>query len=450
MKNRHRYLPWLVIVLAGLVLAFVLLRLQNRVQISAVHPAQGEPISMFGKIGVSFNQAMNTASVEDRFTIEPALLGQVTWEGNTLWFTPESALDPTQVYTAFLTRGAQALTGRTLGRTHTWQVEVRHPDIIYLSLDTAGGELWRYVWSTGAVYPLTNTAATVIDFAPSSNGNQIAYARTNLLGGSDLWLIDRHGNDPDMLLDCREDQCTWPAWSADSEWIAYERASFDEGEGRYSPTRVWTVNRQTGETAPLYRQESAYGHSPSFSPDGQRLAFYDTVNHAIRVLELKTSLDSFIPTVFPGAGAWSPTGEELAFIVQTPGTLEPHTTINIVNFNQQDVRLVWDAATIGMSFDPPQWSPDGEWIAFGARLVDSSNSKGIWVKNLLGGNPFPITDDPSATFSNYRWDPSGERLIFQRYPLSGPVSQASIWLWERSTNQTRLLIENGARPEWLP
>jgi Tol biopolymer transport system component len=443
-------LPWLIFALITLAAVFIFLRLQNRVQPVSLWPAEDERISMFGKIGVTFNQPMNASSVEERFTIKPAITGQFQWEGNTFWFLPDQALDPTQAYQATIAPGAEAENGRKLRTALTWKVNVRIPSLVYLVLDTSGGDLWRYEFPSATRFPLTTTNNAIIDFSPSPTGNLIAYAQTNPAGGSDLWLIDRHGNDPEMLLDCREDQCTWPAWSADSEWIAYERASFNEGEGRYSPTRVWTVNRHTGETTPLYRQESAYGHSPSFSPDGQRLAFYDTVNHAIRVLELETSLDSFIPTVYPSAGAWSPTGEELAFIVQTPGTLEPHTTINIVNFNQQDVRLVWDAATIGMSFDPPQWSHDGEWIAYGARLVDSSNSKGIWVKNLSGGDPFPITDDPSATFSNYRWGPWGERLVFQGFPTSGPTSHASIWLWERSSGETQLIIENGARPEWLP
>jgi Tol biopolymer transport system component len=450
MENRNRYLPWLMIVLAGLGVAVILLRLQNRVRITAVHPAQGKPISIYGKIGLSFNQAMYTSSVEDRFTIEPALQGQITWEGNTLWFTPERAFDPDLVYTATLSRGAQALSGRTLGKAHTWQVEVRHPDLVYLSLDTTGGDLWRYEWATGITYPLTDTHASVIGFAPSPTGDQIAYVRTNLLGGSDLWLIDRDGTGPELLLDCRLDQCTQLAWSADAEWVAYERAAFDVDADRFLPSRVWTVNRQTGQTAPLYRQDTAYGHTPSFSPDGKRLATYDSVQNAIRIVDLESSQEEAIPTTYPSTGNWSPDGEELVFLSLVPGALEPQVAIHIANFTTQDVRDALGEFIPNMDYDPPQWSPDGEWIAYGARPVDAGISKAIWVKSLTGGEAFPITDDPSATYSGYRWDPWGERLIFQRYPLSGPVSQASIWLWERATGQTQPLIENGARPEWLP
>ncbi len=450
MKTRNRYLPWLIIVLTGLVFAFVILRLQNRVRITQVHPDQGEPISIYGKIGVSFNQAMHTSSVEKRFSIEPAVPGQVTWEGNILWFTPDHALDPDQAYTATLARGAQALSGRRLGKSHSWQIEVRHPDLLYMSLDTAGGELWRYEWVTGSTLPLTETDATVIDFAPSPNGGHITYARTNLLGGSDLWLMDRDGNAHEILVNCRLDQCTQLAWSADAEWIAYERAAFDVEAGRFLPSRVWTVNRQTGQTAPLYRQDTAYGHSPSFSPDGKRLATYDSVQDAIRIVDLETSQEEAIPTTYPSVGNWSPDGDELIFLSLVPGALEPQVAIHIVNFTTQDVRDALGEFIPNMDYDPPQWSPDGEWIAYGARPVDAGISKVIWVKHLSAGDAFPITDDPSATYSGYRWDPWGERLIFQRYPLSGPVSQASLWLWERDTGQTRLLVETGARPEWLP
>jgi dipeptidyl aminopeptidase/acylaminoacyl peptidase len=103
-----------------------------------------------------------------------------------------------------------------------------------------------------------------------------------------------------------------------------------------------------------------------------------------------------------------------------------------------------------LDYDPPQWSPDGEWIAYGVRPVGGAINKSLWIAELNEGTSIPITDDPAATFSNYRWDPWGERLVFQRFQLNGGADNASLWLWERSTGQIRRLVEGGARPEWLP
>ncbi|MFU8826942.1 MAG: Ig-like domain-containing protein [Brevefilum sp.] len=450
MKWRQGYTTYLLIALAALLAAFGLLRLRNRVGHLAVYPGLAEQISMYGRLGVTFNQPMNTASAEAHFTVQPAVQGDFVWEGRTLWFTPRQPLDPTQVYQVTVSPGAEAANSRRLHTPIIWQASVREPDILFLRLDTTGGDLWRYEFASGLATPMTDTDASIIDFAPSPTGDLVAYAQHNAAGGHDLWLVDRDGTNPRLLLDCAQDRCFQPDWSVDAQWLAFARESYDAETERYLSARVWTVNTASGESAPLYRQPEAYGHSPSFSPDGKRLATYNTLQQAIRILELETSQESAIPTLYPGVGDWSPNGEELIFIDLVPSVLEPNVAIYIVNFQSQEVRPALGEFIPNMDYDPPQWSPDGIWIAYGARPADADVRKGIWVKNLAADEAYPVTDDRSATFVGYRWDPWGERLVFQRFSISGPSSQASLWLWERSTGKTTLLIENGARPEWLP
>jgi Tol biopolymer transport system component len=450
MKFRNRYLPWLLIVVIILTAAFIYLRHANRVQPLGFFPEPGEQTSIHGKIGVTFNQPMNQASVESHFSIEPHIEGELSWDLNTLWFIPGEKLDPGQTNQASIAPGAQAVNGRKLRQPIEWQVTIREVDLLYLVLGTQGGDLWRYDFATGQTYAITETDQAVIDFKPSPTGDRIAYAQHNPQGGADLWIIERDGNNPEKLLDCAKDQCSQPAWSVDAKWIAFTRETWDDQAERYLPSRVWTMNTQNGASAPLYRQDEAYGHSPSFSPDGKRLATYDSLQNAIRILELETSQESAIPTLYPGVGSWSPDGKELIFIDLVPSVLEPNVAMYIVNFSDQAVRNALGEFVPNLDFDPPQWSPDGEWIAYGTRPVGGAINKSLWIAELDGDAPIPITDDPAATFSNYRWDPWGERLVFQRFQLSGASSNASLWLWVRSTGQIRRLLEDGARPEWLP
>jgi Tol biopolymer transport system component len=450
MKFRNRYLPWLLIVVAILAAAFLFLRLANRVQPLGFFPDTGEQISIHEKIGVTFNQPMNPASVEAHFSIDPYVEGEFAWDRNTLWLIPVEKLDPGQTYHASIAPGAQAENGRKLRQPIEWQVTVREVDLLYLVLGTQGGDLWRYDFATGQTYAITETDQAVIDFKPSPTGDRIVYAQHNPQGGVDLWSVERDGDNPEMLLDCAKDQCSQPAWSVDARWIAFTRETWDEQAERYLPARVWTVNTQTGVSAPFYRQEEAYGHSPSFSPDGKRLATYDSLQNAIRILELETSQESAIPTMYPGVGSWSPDGQEMIFIDLVPSVLEPNVAMFIVNFSDQAVRNALGEFVPNLDFDPPQWSPEGGWIAYGARPVGAAINKGLWVADLNGDTSIPLTDDPAATFSNYRWDPWGERLVFQRFQLSGGSSHASLWLWEWSTGEIRRLVESGARPEWLP
>ncbi|MBW6465515.1 MAG: Ig-like domain-containing protein [Brevefilum sp.] len=450
MKFRHRYLPWLLSAVIFLTAAFVFLRLSNRVQPLGFFPETGEQISIHGKIGVIFNQPMVPASVEAHFSIEPHVAGEFSWDWNTLWFTPTEPLDPGQTYQASIVPGAQAENGRKLRQSIEWLVKIREVDLLYLVLGTEGGDLWHYEFATGQTYAITETGQALIDFKPSPTGDRIAYAQHNPQGGTDLWSVERDGSDPEMLVDCGKDQCDQLAWSVGADWIAYTRESWDERAERYLPSRVWTVNTRNGASTPLYRQEEAYGHSPSFSPDGLRLATYDSLQQAIRILELESSQESAIPTLYPGVGSWSPDGKELIFIDLVTSVLEPNVAIYIVNFSNQTVRNALGEFVPNLDFDPPQWSPDGKWLAYSARPVGAAINKGLWVAELDGDAPIALTDDPAATFTNYRWDPRGERLVFQRFQLSGGSSHASLWLWERSTGQIRRLVEDGARPEWLP
>jgi len=450
MKSRSRLLPWMLLIIAVLSLAFVVLRLANRVAWKVLYPSDGDEISSKGRIGVTFNQPMQAKSVEQRFSIQPEVSGNFSWEGNTLWFSPEAWLDPAQIYQVKITAGAEAFNGRALSKPLTWQVLVREPDILYLVLNETGGELWRYEFSSGSTNPITETNDSVIDFAPSPTGDTIAFAQNNNSGGTDLWITNRDGSDPVKLLDCSYDRCSQTAWSVDGAWIAYARESFDHNTVLFQPARVWIVNALSGETNPLYQQDRVYGHSPSFSPDGKRLATYDSLQNAIRILELETSQESAVPTVYPSVGDWSPKGDELIFVNLVPGVLEPNVGMFIVNFDQQEIRDAFGEFLPNMDYDPPRWSPDGQWIAYGLRPVGGGISKGIWIHNLDTGETKQLTDDPAATFSGYRWDPWGERLVFQRFQLSGGSTNASLWLWDRATNTIQMLVENGARPEWLP
>lgn len=450
-KSFDRFVIFILMVILGLIITLILLGDRVGVQATALYPQPGTATSIHGKLGLTFNEPMKPSSVESHFSVTPHIDGVFTWEdAQTLWFTPSELLDPETDYEVTITGGAEAESGRKMLNDHVWTITVRHPDILYLVLQDIGGDLWRYETETGSTFQLTDTGGSVFDFAVDRTGDWIIYSQVNPQGGSDLWLIDREGTETSMIVDCDLDHCNQPAWTPDGEWIAYSREEFSLEDTLHQPARVWTLFTQTKETNRLYENPDAFGHSPSFSPDGKHLATYNTNQNAIRILNLETSQESVIPSALLGVGEWSPDGKKMMYTDLVPSVLEPNVGVYIANLETQQVDHAFGEFIPDTDFSPPRWSPDGNWVAFGTRPVGGGIAKAIWIINLAGDAPIQVSDDPTATFTNYRWDPWGEQLVFQRFPISGPNLQVSLWLWDHTTGETRLLVENGARPEWLP
>jgi dipeptidyl aminopeptidase/acylaminoacyl peptidase len=60
------------------------------------------------------------------------------------------------------------------------------------------------------------------------------------------------------------------------------------------------------------------------------------------------------------------------------------------------------------SSDNPQWSPDGEWIAFTSGRSGKSN---VWLIRVCGGEARQLTDVQTGV-SSFKWSPDGKRIAF--------------------------------------
>ena len=178
---------------------------------------------------------------------------------------------------------------------------------------------------------------------------------------------------------------------------------------------IYVVNTDgTGLTRLSPESLTGFQGSPTWSPDGARIAFYRTFkgfqgqpSHQIYVMNADGSNITQITSgnqlsVLP---AWSPDGTKIAF-VRRP---RPITYGHIAVMNPDGTGVV--EITSGPNFDfRPTWSPDSSRIAF-------DRNCGIYVVNRDGTGLTLLVSGPGCP-GDPAWSPDGTTISFWNFDLN--------------------------------
>lgn len=420
-------------------------------RVKGTSPTPGAAISAYNSIGIEFAQAMQFATVEEAFHIEPAITGTLGWEGQWLWFTPAVPFQRGLTYTARLSAGPLSQGGQSLKQDVAWQFTVREPWIAYIGPVNQDREVWRVRPNGTMAQQLTQTGGKVYDLAVSRDGEQIAYSVLNEQRGLDLWLMRADGSEPHLVVGCGLDQCSVPAFAPDGAQLAYSRESAGLEPGAPpGPPRAWLVDLTTGDTGPLYQDSQVLGYGPSWSPDGRWIAVLDGAVGGLRVYNLQSGQESLLPTAMGMMGTWSPDGAQMVYTDLTFGGEAPFTTLYRADFINPAITPLLGQEPNNADYGPPAWSPTGEWLAVSQRTAASGPGKQIWLMRPDGSDARPITTDVRYTHSGYRWDAWGQALVFQRFEMNVAFAIPELVVWNSDTGQHTLIARDAALPMWAP
>ncbi len=254
-----------------------------------------------------------------------------------------------------------------------------------------------------SVEQITDFSLGVWGVSLSSDGSTVAYGAWETGQDPDLYSLRVGGANPINLTRSPATSSVFPAFSPDGESIAYLSRPDNTGQGGLF------VMGATGESPRRIAEYPSW--SPAWSPDGQSLAFttswlngiYDRLaDSELWVVDVATREKRLIDTnrALPGGDtdpwfsdavspSWSPDGSRLAFWGNTRGTRDIFT----VSADGGDVIQITDDVPTDWN---PLWSPDGKAIWY---LSDRGGNAGLWSVPLddAGGpadEPHPIMLGP--------------------------------------------------------
>jgi len=139
----------------------------------------GTDIPVTTVITVTFNESMNTTSVEDAFSIDPSVAGSLSWSGDTITFTPTADLAYSTTYEVNIGTGAEDLAGNPLATTYIWnfttEVIPTSNNIILNPGFESGTSPWRFYTSGTGTFTIAspgfegNNAAKLALYSGSTN-----------------------------------------------------------------------------------------------------------------------------------------------------------------------------------------------------------------------------------------------------------------------------------------
>ena len=259
---------------------------------------------------------------------------------------------------------------------------------------------------------------------------QIAFV-SGRKGSRDLYVMDFDGYGPKKLT--QGGVAYSPSWSPDGNWLAFSWLH-DKGWGLYM------VPGYGGQSQTLWGR-GGLNIAPRFSPDGGWVMFTSSYEGNSEIYKMPAVGGN--PTRLTKNGAidtapcWSPNGQQVAFTSDRSGTPQ----VYLMDATGANVRrLIYG---FGYS-DTPDWSPKGDRIAF---VVRSSGGFDIYVTDVDGRDPRLVVNGGSN--QNPRWSPDGRHLVFS----SNRAGSWGLYVTDADGLQIRRLPAPGPEvksPAWSP
>jgi Tol biopolymer transport system component len=251
------------------------------------------------------------------------------------------------------------------------------------------------------------TFNTAVDTHPafSPDGTQIIFTSNRDSEDADVYSMNADGSNQIKLVGWdRSNETAGPgAWSPDGTRIAF----FSDRNGGHDD--IYTVSAETIRPNLILSDAEHDLIAPSYSPDGQKIVYtMELANKSgeLRIYDPRSNESSLVkktelPNTLP---RWSPDGQRIAFYDRVEGNSE----IFSVKPDGSDLRRLTTDPSIDAE---PAWSPDGDKIVFETGRGAPLGKPQLYVMNSDGTDQHPLTPRKGWE-GNASWAPDGTSVVF--------------------------------------
>lgn len=280
---------------------------------------------------------------------------------------------------------------------------------------------------------------------PGMAASRIAFTMTTSDGNKEIYVIDSDGENMRRVTDYAS-LTESPTWSPDGQRIAF--ASWKTGV-----PRIYEVDRFGGNERMLPAVRGAGDYiTPAYHPDGSKLAFSVLGSNA-RSGIFTYDLDGDCCLSYLSGGPWydlsptySPDGRWMAFNTLRFGTAVPQVMLMPAEGGSAETLSPYEYGGGGF-YTSPDWSPVNDLVAFHGR-IDRRGRYHILVANLEDGGRVLRQLTSEGNNEDPSWAPDGRHLVFVGERSWG----FGLMVVDVATGRIRSLL-GGQRvglPDWSP
>jgi TolB protein len=242
---------------------------------------------------------------------------------------------------------------------------------------------------------------------PAGSNGLLAFA-SDRDGDNEIYVTDGL-SDPVKLTDDGVYEGT-PSWSPDGSRLAFVKESAACGPNHCR--NVWIMDADgTNRVRITDEPDTVNDSGPVWTPDGQTIVYASTRVGGYKHL-FSVPVAGGTPTQLT-AGQWhdwapdvSPDGTKLVFASTRNGSSELFT-MRVAGGGESRVQLAGDVPTANVG--EPSWSPDGSSLAFRGSATLFTTTTRLYVASADGSGS-RVVYDPSTFVYTPRWSPDGTHL----------------------------------------